>query len=153
MSTTMCQLATFQLADLWLGIDICQIREINRVGEMTPVPDAPASVRGVINLRGDVVTVMDLRTIIGLTPGETTPQTRWMIVESAGEQIGLLVDRVVDVVDVETVDIEPLPANLVQRNGRFLTGVYRLNTELLAVLDVEATLAAVTESLTAIPQV
>ena len=137
-----CQFATFQLADLWLGINIRCIREINRVTEMTPVPDAPECVRGVINLRGDVVTVMDLRTILQLPAGELTPKSRWMIVESGDEQVGLLVDHVSDVVQVDMAEIEPLPANLARREGQFFTGVYRWNNELLVVLDVEAALAA-----------
>lgn len=140
-TTTDGQFATFQLDALWLGIDISCIREINRIGEITPVPDANACVRGVINLRGDVVTVMDLRTILRLPPGETTPRPRLIIVESGEEQIGLLVDRVADVVTVQRAEEEPLPANLGGESSRFFSGLYRVGSELLVELDVAAALA------------
>jgi purine-binding chemotaxis protein CheW len=136
------QLATFRLGDLLLGIDIHDVREILRVGDVTPVPGAPAMVSGVVNLRGDVVTVVNLRTVLELPQVARTPQSRLMIVQHEAESIGLLIDRVADVATVSVATEEPLPANVGGVDGRYFTGVYRVGSELLVVLDVAAALAA-----------
>ncbi len=135
------QLATFWLGELLLGIDIRCIRGINRVGTLTLVPEAPPMVAGVVNLRGDVVTVVDLRTILGLDQPAMTSKTRLLIVQSGAESIGLLVDRVADVVTVSTNDAEPLPANLSGPASRYFAQVYRVGADLLVTLDVTAALA------------
>ncbi len=135
------QLATFWLGELLLGIDIQCIRGINRVGSITPVPEAPAMVAGVVNLRGDVVTVVDLRTILDLPHLAITPKTRLLIVQSETESIGLLVDRVADVVTVSLDDAEPLPANFNSAASHYFTRVYRVGADLLVTLDVAAALA------------
>lgn len=140
-STDPMQFATFCVGDQLMGVDIRRIQEINRNVEMTPVPHAPEFVRGVINLRGDVATVIDLRTILGLTPAEFTSKTRNVIIETDGEPVGLLVDRVADVITAQTADIEPPPANVGGMDGRFFRGVYKLETELLVLVDVDAVLS------------
>jgi purine-binding chemotaxis protein CheW len=143
--TTERQLVTFRLGELLLGIDIRCVREINRVVDITPVPDAPPQVTGVVNLRGEVVTVVDLRTVLELPAAEITPRTRLMIVQMDDEAIGLLVDRVADVATVQSTDEESLPANVRGIDSRYFTGVYRVGHDLLVVLDVSAALA-VTEA-------
>lgn len=135
------QLATFHLGELLLGIDIRCIREINRVTDFTPVPDAPPQVRGVVNLRGEVVTVINLRTILDLPSQEITSATRLMIVQSDDEAIGVVVDRVSDVATVQRAQEEPLPANLGGVDSRFFSGMYRVGADLLVELDVAAALA------------
>jgi len=139
------QFATFRVDDLLLGADIRQVEEINRHLEMTPVPHAPGCVRGVINLRGDVVTVVDLRQILGLGATELSATTRNVIVNSRDERIGLLVDRIGDVVILSSDEIDPPPPNLNGADVRLFRGVYRLDGELLVILDVEAVLKADTE--------
>ncbi len=139
------QLATFWLGDLLLGIDIVAIREINRVVEITPVPDAPEAVKGVVNLRGDVVTILDLRTLLGLEQVELTSQSRLIVIPMAEEVVGLIVDRVTDVATVTTDDEVPLPANMGGIDSRYFTGVYKLNNDLLVVLDVAAALTVAEE--------
>jgi purine-binding chemotaxis protein CheW len=129
---------TFRLGDWLLGIEISAIREINRVGEMTPVPDAPAAVRGVINLRGDVVTVLDLRTILECDPAVIAPESRLIIVEADDEHIGLLVDRVEDVMTVTTSEEESLPPTSSEMEQRYFRSVYKLEPDLLVLLDVSA---------------
>jgi purine-binding chemotaxis protein CheW len=133
-------LATFYVGEMLLGIDIHLVREINRHIEFTPVPHAPPRVRGVINLRGEVVTVMDLRIILGLGITELSKHARNVIVQSTGEQIGLLVDRVADTVRVEAGSIEPPPANVPGADAAMFQGVCRLESELVVILDVEAAL-------------
>ncbi len=135
---TSLQATMFRLGDRLMGIEISAIREINRVGKITPVPDAPAKVRGVINLRGEVVTVLDLRAILGMDATEVTTSSRLMIVPSENEHIALLVDRVEDVITVSSTDEEDLPANAGDLDGRYFRSVYKLEHELLILLDVVA---------------
>ncbi|HOW71586.1 MAG TPA: chemotaxis protein CheW [Phycisphaerae bacterium] len=136
--------ATFYVGDILLGVDIGQMEEINRQLEVTVVPHAPPFVRGVVNLRGEVVTVVDPRVILGLPVTEVSATSRTVIVRHKGEQIGLLVDRIADVVRISVGEMEPPPANVGGVEGRFFKGVYKLQTELLIVLDVETALSAPT---------
>lgn len=136
------EIASFYLGDALMGVGIENVEEINHHVALTPVPHAPACVRGVMNLRGSVVTVIDLRTLLGLEPGVISRQTCNVVVRSGGEQIGLLADKVGDVVLARRQAIEPPPANVAGTEGRFLRGVCKLERELLIILDVEQVLAA-----------
>ncbi len=132
--------ATFHAAGILFGIDIRQVREINRQIDATPVPHVSEFVRGVLNLRGEVVTVVDLRTILGMGRTEITDKTRNVIVNYQGEQIGILVDCIADVVTVDADAIEPLPANFHRFEEGGFMGVYKLDSQLLVVLDVQEVL-------------
>ncbi|NLE57820.1 MAG: chemotaxis protein CheW, partial [Planctomycetes bacterium] len=131
------ELTTFYVDELLLGLDIHQVEEINRQLNMTPAPHTPDTVRGVVNLRGEVVTVLDLRRALGLEPTIIGAHSRNVIVNSRGERIGLLVDRIADVVIAATDQIESPPANVNGIDGRFFTGVYKLESELVVILDIE----------------
>jgi len=135
------QLATFYVGNLLLGLDIQRIQEINKQLDFTEVPQSPACVRGVANLRGEVVTVLDLRTILNLPRTEISRTARNVVVSSQGEQVSLLVDRIADVVTVYSDQIDPSPSNIGAVDGRFFLGVYPLESELLVVLDVEEVVA------------
>lgn len=141
-SATAQEYATFYVGTTLMGVDIQQLQEINRQTQLTPVPLASPAVRGVINLRGEVVTVMDLRVIMGLDPITLTSKTGNVIVKSNGEQVALLVDRIADVVLADTEQLEPAPANVHGIEGRFFKGIYKLESELLVILDAEETLAS-----------
>jgi purine-binding chemotaxis protein CheW len=136
------ELATFYAADLLLGIPIRKVEEISRYCSVTPVPGAPQSVCGVMSLRGEVVTVLDLRAVLGLGKTECTRQTRNVIVQAGGERIGLLVDRVADVVHAVAADLLPPPANMSSGDSTMFQAVYRLENELLVLVDVAAVTAA-----------
>lgn len=142
VATKELELTTFYVGDLLLGVDIHQVEEINRQLNMTPAPHTPETVRGVVNLRGEVVTVLDLRRALGLEPTIITEDSRNVIVNSRGERVGLLVDRIADVVIAATDQIEPPPANVNGIDGRFFTGVYKLESELVIILDVEEALSS-----------
>ena len=131
------ELTTFYVDELLLGVDIHQVEEINRQLNMTPAPHTPDTVRGVVNLRGEVVTVLDLRRALGLEPTIIGEDSRNVIVNSRGERVGLLVDRIADVVIAATDQIESPPANVNGIDGRFFTGVYKLESELVVILDIE----------------
>ena len=130
------EFATCYLNDLLIGIDIRQVQEINRHLEITEVPHSPDYVRGVVNLRGRVVTVLDLRTILGLEPTRITDQTRNIIVQADVEHVGLLADRIADVVLANDENIELPPANVNSIDSRFFQGVHQLDNDLMVVLDV-----------------
>jgi len=136
------EFATFHVGDLLIGVDIHQVEEINRHVEVTAVPQAPDGVRGVINLRGEVVTVVDLRTILGLPACEIGEHTHTVVVNSRDEQIGLLVDRIADVVLARPDAVDRPPANVNGVDGRNFQGVYKLDAELLVILDVDTALTS-----------
>ena len=134
------QFATFYVGDLLMGVDIRLVQEINRQLEMTPVPNAPCHVRGVINLRGEVATVIDLRTVLGMPAAEQTRDTRNLIVHSQGEAIGLLVDRISDILTVHPDQISEPPSNVDGVDGKFFLGVHTLEKDICVLLDVEQVL-------------
>ena len=136
------ELVSFYVGDMLIGAEIFYVDEINRQVDLTPVPHAPDDVRGVMNLRGDVVTVLDLRIVLGLGRTEIGKDSRNVIVNNNGERIGLLVDRVADVVMARRNEIYPPPANMNGVQARFVRGVYKLDHELLTVLDIGQILAA-----------
>jgi purine-binding chemotaxis protein CheW len=135
------EFATFYVGNVLLGIEIRDVQEINRNLDLTVVPHGPAQVRGVMNLRGEVVTVIDLRVVFGLPPGEVTRSTRNIVLSSGDERISLLVDRIADVVSAREAEIESPPGNLSGIEDRFFSVVYKLENELLLIVDVEEVLA------------
>ncbi|QDT69871.1 Chemotaxis protein CheV [Planctomycetes bacterium MalM25] len=134
------QFATFYVGDLLLGVDIRLVQEINRQVDITPVPNAPQHVRGVINLRGDVATVIDLRTVLGLPQAEESRDSRNLIVHSQEEAIGLWVDRISDILTVRPDQISDPPSNVDGVDGKFFLGVHTLETEICVLLDIEQVL-------------
>lgn len=135
------EFATFFVGESLIGIDILQVQEINRNLELTQIPHAPPSVRGVVNLRGDVVTVIDLRVAFGLPKRPIDRASRNIILSCGEERIGLLVDRIADVVHAKSDEIDAPPANLHGLSGRFFSGVYKLEQDLLLILDAETAVA------------
>ncbi len=139
--TTVQQYATFYVGNLLLGIDISQVQEINRQLDVTNVPQAPKCVRGVINLRGEVTTVIDLRTILGLKQTEVTETSRNLILNYKDETLGFLVDRISDILALRSDEINPPPSNISGIQGKFFLGVHPLESEILVLLNLEAVLA------------
>ncbi|MBX3434997.1 MAG: purine-binding chemotaxis protein CheW [Pirellulales bacterium] len=139
--TSEVQFATFYVGDILLGIDIRYVQEINRQLAVTRVPHAPPEVRGVINLRGDVATVIDLRRVLDLPPAELTRDSRNLIVNFDGESIGLLVDRISDILTIGEDQIEPPPANVSGLDGRLLAGVHTMKSSIVVLLDIEQALS------------
>jgi purine-binding chemotaxis protein CheW len=135
------QLATFYVADMCLALDIGVIQEIIRDVKITRVPHARPQVHGVINLRGDVATIIDLRQVLGLVALESIAETQTLIVRSQGECIGLIVDRVGDICAVDATAIVPPPPNVDKVDGRFFHGVCQRGSEIILVLDLEEALA------------
>lgn len=139
-TSSMLELATFYVGEAQCGIDILKIQEINKQTEVTGVPQAPDYVVGVLNLRGRIVTVIDLGLKTGLSPITRDKDNRNIIVDSMGEHIGLLVDRISDVMSADPADVEPPPANLGGIQGSFFEGVVKTEAGLIGVLDIERVL-------------
>lgn len=134
------ELATFYIGDALCGIDILRIQEINRLLDVTWVPQAPTYVLGVLNLRGRIVTVIDLGKKLGLSPIRMNKDNRNIIVDAQDEQIGFLVDSISDVMLADTDKIEPAPANIGGVQGKFFKGVFKTDTSLIGVLDIHEAL-------------
>ena len=133
-------LATFYVGNALCGMDILKVQEINKQMEVTRVPQAPDYVLGVLNLRGRIVTIIDLGRKLGLTPTQVTDASRNMIVNSQDEYIGLLVDRIADVVPAHWDEVEPPPANIGGMQGKYFQGVFKTENSLISILDVEEVL-------------
>lgn len=131
------QISTFYVGDVLYGIDINRVQEINKLSDITSVPLAPAFVRGVVNLRGRIVTIIDLGYKLTKKPIEDSADTKNIIVESKGEYIGLMVDRIWDVVQTEADALSPPPANIGGVQGKLFKGVIQRDRELVGILDIE----------------
>jgi purine-binding chemotaxis protein CheW len=135
------QFATFWLGEGLYGIEVQRVREVLRQQDLTRVPLAPDTVAGLINLRGQVVTTIDLRRRLGLA-GADDGQPMLVVVLVDGESIALLVDRIGGVVDVLDDQFEPPPDTLVGTVRELVRGAYKLDGRLLLGLDVDAAVAA-----------
>ena len=133
-------LVTFALDREEFGIPIEQVREVIRVGEITRVPQARLHVRGVTNLRGRVLAVVEIRTRMGLPAAEITPRSRVVVVGVHDRILGILVDGVSQVVKVPTETIAPAPEEVLSPGTDYITGVARWNSRLIMLLDLEKVL-------------
>ena len=133
---------TFRLADEIYGINVMQVQEVLRMTEIAPVPGAPGCVIGIINLRGNVVTVVDARELFGLVRNDSTDQTRIMIVEINKLIVGLLVDSVAEVVNIQNSEIDSAPSIGNDDNSRYIQGVYSKNGEILILVDLNRLMTA-----------
>ena len=129
--------AAFSVREGHYALDAAGIQEVIRLGPLTRVRHAPAEVAGIMNLRGKIVTVVDLGLRLGLPKAVHGNDSRVFIVENRGEFIGLLVDQVDDVLEVEPEQWEPLPANLSAGQARFFKGVCRANGRIISILDAD----------------
>jgi len=131
------QWGTFRLGDEIYGVNVMQIREVLRHSEITPVPGAPGYVLGIINLRGNVVTVIDTRKRFGLAPGNIDEQARIVIVEVDTQVVGMLVDSVADVTYLKQSEIETTPNIGNEETSKFIQGVCNKDEELLILIELE----------------
>ena len=131
------QWVTFRLDNETYGINVMQVQEVLRYTEIAPVPGAPPYVLGIINLRGNVVTVIDTRLRFGLMQTETNDQTRIVIIETENQVVGILVDAVAEVVYLRQSEIETTPNVGNDETAKFIQGVCHKNKELLILVDLE----------------
>ena len=130
------QLVVFRLADEEFALDISQVREIIRMQEVTPMPKAPDFITGVLNLRGQIVAVMDLAQRFAIKNSLRTDVARIIIVEVGDSKIGLIVDEVPEVIRMPLNDMEPTPAMIESKvHAEFIKGVGKFQDRLIIVLD------------------
>jgi purine-binding chemotaxis protein CheW len=149
------QYSTFRLGDRLFGLDLMTIREINRILDITPVPHARDHIRGLINLRGQIVTILDLGVRLGLERLDIGEESHNIILKTNAELaaahcgknfntstdlVGFLVDAIGDVVEADESSIEPPSANVSEAEGRFLSGVIKTEGGLLVLLDIREVL-------------
>ncbi len=135
------QLVVFDLAGESFGVDINTVREIIRVQHVTRIPDAPSYVEGVMNLRGTVIPIVDLRTRFGLAVTEATAHSRVVVVDLGGAGVGVLVDGVREVLRIPASTVEPPSAVITTVDSYYLEGIANLDGRLLILLDLERALA------------
>ena len=135
------QLVTFRLGQEEFSLDILKVQEIIRHMELTRVPRSPDFVEGVINLRGRVIPVLDLRKRFGLPDVEDTSATRIIVVEVEGVTVGLKVDGVSEVLRINADTVEPPPALVTNIESDYIKGVGKLDNRLLILLDVSKILS------------
>ncbi|WMC11392.1 chemotaxis protein CheW [Oceanimonas pelagia] len=135
------QWVTFRLDNETYGINVMQVQEVLRYSDIAPVPGAPDYVLGIINLRGNVVTVLDTRLRFGLQPAEVSDNTRIVIIEAEKQVIGILVDSVAEVVYLKSSEIESAPNVGTSESARFIQGVCNRENELLILVDLDKLLS------------
>ncbi|MCH8552535.1 MAG: chemotaxis protein CheW [Natronospirillum sp.] len=129
------QWMTFNLAEEVYGLDVMNIKEVLRHTEISPVPGAPPYVLGIINLRGNVVTVIDARTRFGLDTAEVTDDTRIVVIETDAETIGIMVDSVSEVIYLKESEIEPPPNVGSDEMSHYIKGVCNRDDTLIILIN------------------
>ncbi len=140
--TPVTQFVVFNLGSEKYGVEISQVREIIKPTQITRIPNAPDFVEGVINLRGQITTIINLRKRFGMEPKPIDNDTRIIVFESGDSTIGVMVDNVAEVRNVSSRDIEPLPSMVTARSeAKFLKGVGKLPDGLLILIDLNKVLS------------
>lgn len=135
------QLVTFSIGEEEFGVDILKVQEIIRTMEITKVPKAPDFVEGVINLRGKVIPIIDLRRRFGLSSKEHDKHTRIIVIEINNMIVGFVVDSVSEVLRIPAGTVEPPPAVVAGMESEYISGVGKLQDRLLILLDLDRLLS------------
>ncbi len=134
-ATAQTQFISFAIGDDQYGVDIMAVREIKGWSDITHLPKQPEYVRGVLNLRGAIVPIVDLRCRFGQGLTETTPLHIVIIVQIGGRQVGLIGDRVLDIVSVDANQIQPVPRTAQGATQDFLSGLVTHDSTMIALID------------------
>ncbi len=136
------QLISFAISDEDYGVDIQTVKEVIRHREITRLPKAPAFVKGVINLRGDIIPIIDLRERFGMEQQEYTNMTRVIVVEVEGRSVGMVVDSVSHVIRIEEGQIELPPPCVGKKSEEYIRGVGKVDEKLIVLLHITRILTA-----------
>jgi purine-binding chemotaxis protein CheW len=131
------QLVSFTLGKELYGVEITKVREIILITDITRIPETPDFLKGLINLRSSVIPVIDLRVRFGMPEGETTDESRIMVIQACGKTIGIVVDAVSEVLRVKQEHIAPPPPTIAGLGREYLSGLVKLNDHLLILLDID----------------
>lgn len=139
-SNEILQLVSFNIGKEEFGVDILKVQEINRMTEITQLPNSPDFIEGIINLRGRVIPIIDLRTRMGLLKKEYDKDSRIIVVEIHNRTIGFIVDMVSEVLRIPRSITEPPPAMIGGIKSEYITAIGKLSDRLLILLDLEKVL-------------
>lgn len=131
------QLVVFRLNREWYGVEITKVKEVIRVGKITYLPSCPEHIAGIVNLRGYILSVTDLKPILGLPHEDPTEKTRIIAIESGTFETGFLVDEVVESIEVPASKIEPALLTLPAERAKYLAGQCKVNDKLIAIVNVD----------------
>jgi purine-binding chemotaxis protein CheW len=134
---TILQLVTFKLGTEEFGVDILKVQEINKMMNITRIPNAPAFIEGVINLRGKIIPIVDLRKRLGFREKPYDKSTRIIVVELEGLVLGFIVDSVSEVLRIPANTIEPPPSMVAGIESEYIEGVGKLDDRLLILLELK----------------
>ncbi|OPY64537.1 MAG: Chemotaxis protein CheW [Syntrophorhabdaceae bacterium PtaU1.Bin034] len=137
------QLVTFKLENEEFGVDILKVQEINKMIDITRIPNAPAFVEGVINLRGKIIPIVDLRKRLGFHGRTYDKSTRIIVVELDGMVLGFIVDSVSEVLRISESTVEPPPALVAGIESEYIEGVGKLDNRLLILLELKKVFSAI----------
>lgn len=127
----------FKVQDMAFGLDILDVQEIKRIRHITPVHSAPGYVRGIVNMRGDIVTILDPVCRFGIEDNVNSDSNLTIIIPDNNTLIGLLVDDVDDIVEFKRSDLAPPPSNMAMIQRQYITGILKQDQNLVAVIDKE----------------
>jgi len=131
------QIIVFRLSREWYGVEIAKVKEVVKVGKITYLPSSPEYIAGIVNLRGKILSVTDLKAMIGLPHEELTDKARIIAVESGMLETGLLVDEVVESIEVPVGKIEPALVTLPAEEAEYIGGQCKVDNKLIALVSVE----------------
>lgn len=136
------QFVTFKLAEEEYALDILRVQEINRMTEITPLPNSPDYIEGVINLRGKVIPVVNLRKIIGFNAKEMDFKSRVIVLHAGGVTFGIVVDSVSEVLRIPSDTVEPPPPMASGIGSEYIKGIGRIDDRLLILMDIDRLFSA-----------
>jgi len=130
------QIIVFRLAREWYGVEITKVKEVTRVGKITYLPSCPEHIAGIVNLRGNILSVTDLKRILNLPHDALTEKTRIIAVEFGTLETGLLVDEVIESIEVPLSKIEPPLITIPSERARYIEGQCKVDNKLIALVSV-----------------
>lgn len=135
------QFVNFLLGNEWYAVEISHVSHICRVFEITPLPCAPNHIAGIVNLRGNILSVTDLKKLFGLLPVALTKESRIVVLSVGGIETGIVVDKISNVIDVDLAKIDPPLETLEPEKAEFIIGECKLDSVFFAILNAEKILA------------
>jgi purine-binding chemotaxis protein CheW len=135
------QYLTFSLGQEEYGVEILKVQEIKGYSTITPIPNTPPHVKGVMNLRGTIIPVVDLRSKLGMPTAESSPFTVIVVVKVGSKTMGLVVDAVSDVLNIPSRDLQPTPDFGAQVDAAFISGMAKAGEKLVVLLDLDRVLS------------
>jgi purine-binding chemotaxis protein CheW len=144
------QYLTFTLGTEEYGVEILKVQEIKGYSQVTPIPNTPAYVKGVMNLRGSIIPVVDLRSKLSMAETTYNQFTVIIVVRVGAKTVGLVVDAVSDVLNIPSQDVQPAPDFGAQVDARFISGMAKAGEKLVVLLDIEKVLGAEVGALAAV---